>query len=314
MNEFNTARNLVDLIKDFVSEHDSKPGTLKIYKFLLWKFFIFMKIKGYNQRSPGEKHLLWFKRELLETGKSPAYVNLCLTAVKTFFRWMEANKYYTAIGATVKAVERDPNFKKVPLFKEDVKKILQGIDDSTLTGSRDKALITLLFSNGLRIGEAVGLTIGDFDPDKGLIYITGKGRFEREPVNVSPGVTRLINNYLDLRKNWHDELKPDSPLFISHKEKFCLNAHKNRITPHTATGIINSRLIKAGIKRPGVSAHSLRHGSGVELILSGSTLYEVSIFLRHRSLNVSRLYTKYSERILMNKKGPESTLFNMLQD
>lgn len=309
MNHYNTGKDISDLIREFQQEHDAKPGTLKLYKFLLHKFYYWMQVKGYDIRSPKEKQLLWWKKELLENDKSPAYINLCLSAVKSYFRWMETNGYYTAIGANVKAVTRDENFKKIPLLKEDVKKLLNSIDDTTITGTRDKALISLLFANGLRLGEALGLNISDMHEDKNLLFIKGKGRFEREPVMVNEGVINRINLYLEQRT---DDITANSPMFIPHRKG--TNLTPAGLTRESATEVINRRLEAAQLKRPGVTAHSLRHGAAVELILSGATLYEVSIFLRHRTLNISRLYTRYSERILMARNGPESKLFSLIQD
>jgi integrase/recombinase XerC len=264
---------------------------------------------------------------------SASYVNLNLTAIKLFYRWLEEKNYYTDIARNIRSLARDKNFKKIPLLPDQVKKLRAVCDDTTLKGARDKALINLLFSTGIRLGEALRLNTEDIYLEQSMIMIMGKGRSDKEPIRVPSVVMDQISHYLSIRTDSMDivfkkylttnkgkiieknkEVREPIPVFIPHTRERLYGSKPKRLTVSAASQMIQRLLDKAGLKQKGISAHSLRHGAAVSLVLQGKSQYEVSVFLRHNSLEISRIYTRFAEKLLMQKNMPEDTLYSLIED
>ena len=308
--EYNTPMNVRELIDEFCDEKDAKPSTIELYRKMLYLYVRWQSVNRLDIRKPTPAHLVKYKKFLLdERERSARYVNVSFAALKQFYSWMDGKGYYHNIAREIKSVPVPEGFTRVPLMAADVKKLIASIDSSTLSGVRDKALISLLFTCALRLGEALSLRICDFDPQKESLQVLGKARRQREYVQLTADVSKLITHYLALRA---DGKKPDDPLFAGHRRGLYSEIYASPLSTNTGVNIITHRLEKAGMKQKNVSAHSLRHGAACELVMAGNTLYEVSVFLRHRNLNISRIYTAYTERKLLNKNQPESILNSLI--
>jgi tyrosine recombinase XerC len=144
-----------------------------------------------------------------------------------------------------------------------------------LLGLRDRAILEVFYSSGLRISELVGLNLEDIDFIGGVLKIRGKGKKERiVPIGETALVT--VKKYLEKRK------EQIGALF--------LNNHNRRITARGVRFLIVKYLHASGTK-PGVSAHTFRHSFATHLLNHGADLRTVQELLGHASLSSTQIYT-----------------------
>jgi integrase/recombinase XerC len=160
---------------------------------------------------------------------------------------------------------------------------------------RDRAILELLYSSGLRVSELVGLNLNQLDLDLGIVRVMGKGRKERiVPVGVK--ATEAVKAYLEKR----GMLKGDAPIFI--------NSLGGRLTARSVGRLMKQYTRHSGIFRK-VSPHSLRHTFATHLLDAGANIREIQEMLGHSSLSTTQRYTHVSMGKLMevyDKAHPRS--------
>jgi integrase/recombinase XerC len=160
---------------------------------------------------------------------------------------------------------------------------------------RDRAILELLYSSGLRVSELVGLNLNQLDSDLGIVRVMGKGRKERiVPVGVK--AIDALKAYLEARGG----LTGDDPIFI--------NPSGGRLTARTVGRLIKKYTRHSGIFRK-VSPHSLRHTFATHLLDAGADIREIQEMLGHSSLSTTQRYTHVSMGKLMevyDKAHPRS--------
>lgn len=160
---------------------------------------------------------------------------------------------------------------------------------------RNKAILELLYSSGLRRSETVGLNIGDINFDEGYVRVLGKGSKERL-VPVTDIALESISNYLDTRP----QAKGDEPLFLGSKG--------GRLSGEGLAQIVKKSAVDSRVARK-VTPHSLRHSFATHLLNNGCDLKSLQEMLGHKSLAATQVYTHVSlERLkkVYNAAHPES--------
>lgn len=187
-------------------------------------------------------------------------------------------------------VKRPRKDKKLPvvLSKEDIAKILSSVDNI-----KHKAILMLVYSAGLRVGEVVKLKPDDIDSKRMLIHIKGaKGRKDR--------YTLLSETALEmLRKYWRD-YKPDKWLFEGSRDGRYLSTR-------TVQAIFEHARERAGAKKD-VTVHSLRHSFATHLLEGVTDLRYIQELLGHASSKTTEIYTHVSSKSLGKIKNPLDTL------
>lgn len=215
--------------------------------------------------------------------KSISYQNQFISGIKKYF---EYNGYhYNEI-----LIERPRKEKKLPivLSTNEVKSILK-----TITNLKHKALISLLYSAGLRIGEAINLEITDIDSQRMLIHIKkAKGKKDR--------YTLLSNAFVKILREYYIAYKPKKYLFEGQKGGKYSNASAQRI--------LKNALNKVGIKKK-VTLHSLRHSFATHLLEKGTDIRYIQELLGHSSPKTTMIYTHVTETSLKKIKNPFDDLF-----
>jgi integrase/recombinase XerC len=161
--------------------------------------------------------------------------------------------------------------------------------------TRDRAILELLYSSGLRVGELVGLNLNQLDLDLGIVKVMGKGRKERI-VPVGMKAAEALKAYMEER----GVLTGEEPLFI--------NPKGGRLTARTVGRLVKSYSKRSGIFR-NVSPHSLRHTFATHLLDAGADIREIQEMLGHASLSTTQRYTHLSMGKLMevyDKAHPRS--------
>jgi integrase/recombinase XerC len=160
---------------------------------------------------------------------------------------------------------------------------------------RDRAILELLYSSGLRVSELVGLNLNHLNSDLGIVRVMGKGRKERiVPVGVK--AIEALKAYLETRR----VSREDDPIFI--------NAFGGRLTTRSVGRLIKKYTRHSGIFRK-VSPHSLRHTFATHLLDAGADIREIQEMLGHSSLSTTQRYTHVSMGKLMevyDKAHPRS--------
>lgn len=176
---------------------------------------------------------------------------------------------------------------------EDLDKILSGPDTSTLKGLRDRAIMEMLFSTGLRVSELCSLN-KDIDLKKDELSIRGKGDKVRV-VFLSEFAKETIKFYLEKREDM------DEALFVqvaSKAGKKHLDLQESiRLTPRSVERIIKHYATKAGISKK-VTPHVIRHSFATDLLSNGADLRSVQSLLGHANITTTQVYTHVTDKHL----------------
>jgi len=165
---------------------------------------------------------------------------------------------------------------------EQVEKLLNNCDTTTLLGARDRAILETLYSTGIRVSELVALDISDIDLGNSVIRVRGKGKKQRV-IPASPGAVKAILHYLDLRRSAASGDKYDpNAMFI--------NKHGQRLSTRSVRRKLDKYLLGAGLDLS-VSPHTLRHSFATHMLERGADLRSVQELLGHQSLSTTQIYT-----------------------
>ena len=195
-------------------------------------------------------------------------------------------------GLDCKGVRVPKTNKKLPkyLSTDDIKRLLDAPCD--IYGTRDKAVLSLLYSSGLRVSELSGLNKDDVDFDEGMIKVNdGKGGRDRITY-TNPKTLQLIKDmiYKRTRKGREDK----SPaLFISRTG--------GRLSTRSVQRIVKKASETAGLHDKNITPHILRHSFAVHLLQRGLNLKEVQQLLGHESLSTTAIYTELSDQDLKKR-------------
>ncbi len=178
------------------------------------------------------------------------------------------------------------------LHYDEVEQIFDSIDMSTNIGLRDRAIIELLFSSGLRVSELVSLNRDNVNTKRREFMIRGKGNKDR-PVFISEGASQYVQNYLKTRT---DLLQP---LFISYSRNIepSTDGNYRRLGVRSIERIINKYTRLAGITKQ-VSPHTMRHSFATDLLMNGADIRSVQAMLGHSSISTTQVYTHVTDQHL----------------
>ena len=179
------------------------------------------------------------------------------------------------------------------LHYEEVERLLEVIPQDTELGLRDRAILELLFSSGLRVSELINLNRDHINTKRREFSVRGKGNKDR-PIFISKTASQHIDNYLKSRK---DNL---SPLFINYSKRCTtpsLDGNYRRLTARSVQRMIEKYARLAGITKK-VSPHTMRHSFATDLLLNGADLRSVQSMLGHASISTTQIYTHITDQHL----------------
>ncbi len=280
-----------------VSERSRAAYTINIRQFILW-------LKQNDIKHHDRETILEYKRSLISKDLSAYTVNAYVTTVRLFFEWLETLKLFPNIAKGVRGSKRPHGHQKDSLTKEQIFRLLDSIDRSSLKGLRDFAFINLLVRTGLRTIEVARANIEDIRNISGktCLFVHGKGRSAKdEPIVLPQSVEIPIREYLTAR----GPTKLDAPLFAA-----VVNNEIERLTTHLISKTVKRALRKIGIDSPRITAHSLRHTSISLLIESGASILSAQTLGRHANVSTTMQYVHKASRLV---DAPEEKLDQFLE-
>ena len=179
------------------------------------------------------------------------------------------------------------------LHYDEVSNLLDQIDVDSDAGLRDRAIIELLFSSGLRVSELVNLNRDHINLGRREFMVRGKGQKDR-PVFVSKGAAERVEDYLAVRQ---DSL---APLFISYSKnagQLDTSGDYRRLSARSIQRMVAQYARLAGITKH-VSPHTLRHSFATDLLMNGADLRSVQAMLGHSNISTTQVYTHVTDQHL----------------
>ena len=176
------------------------------------------------------------------------------------------------------------------LHFDEVEDMLEEIDISNESGLRDRAIIELLYSGGLRVSELVGLNRDSINLERREFMVRGKGSKDR-PIFISQSAADRVRDYLDART---DSLPA---LFLNnsrHLQEVDTSGDYRRITARSVERIVKKYARLAGITKH-VSPHTLRHSFATDLLMNGADLRSVQSMLGHSDISTTQIYTHVTD-------------------
>jgi integrase/recombinase XerC len=183
--------------------------------------------------------------------------------------------------STIRTPKQEKRLPKC-LDLEQVQKLLDAPGDADILAARDKSMLEVLYSSGIRVSELVELSMADIDLQEGVLRVKGKGRKDRLTPIGSQAI-KALQRYFEMRA-------VDGKSQASGSERVFLNKHGESLSTRSVRRKLDKYLVSAGLD-PGISPHTLRHSFATHLLNNGADLRSVQELLGHQSLSTTQIYT-----------------------
>ena len=238
--------------------------------------------------------------EVQQTGKrSQARL---LSAIRSLYAFLEADGRLKGRENPSEKLEspRIPTYLPTVLTVDEVNAILDSVDLSTHEGHRNRAMLEMLYSCGLRVSELVSLHLSDIFREEGFVRVTGKGSKQRL-VPIGAPALKWLDHWLQQRSLWPVQRGCDDIIF--------LNRRGGKITREMVFHIVRQQAEAAGIHKT-ISPHTFRHSFASHMVENGADLRVVQEMLGHESILTTEIYThidtaRWHQTILRFHPGKE---------
>lgn len=288
---------LADFLEHLEVEGGRSPRTIENYKLYLERFIDFAsdidvaKITSETIR----KYRLWLNRyKNSNTGEELLLItqNYHLIALRGLLTYLSQRDISSLAADKItlpKTVRKQVTF----LHYDEVVRLIEQIPLDNEPGLRDRAIIELLFSSGLRVSELVNLNRDHINLARREFMVRGKGQKDR-PVFVSMSAAEHVKNYLDARS---DSLPA---LFISYSRRLAkpsVSGDYRRLSARSIQRMVSHYARLAGITKH-VSPHTMRHSFATDLLMNGADLRAVQSMLGHSNIATTQIYTHVTDQHL----------------
>lgn len=278
----------VDFLEYLRVIKDASPHTLRNYAIDLTSFEAFMKEKNpetdFSVEGIDRTLIRHFLAKLHQDGKSKKTSARKMSSLRSFFSHLIGKKLITL--NPIEDLENPKLEKKIPttMRYEQVEALFSQPDVSDPLGFRDRTIMELLYSSGLRVSEVAALGREDLDLSNFLIKLKGKGKKERI-VPITKSAAKWIQDYLD-----HPERKQED------KKAIFLNRFGTRLTTRSIDRHFDQYLRMSGLSES-ITPHTIRHTIATHWLENGMDLKTIQVLLGHTSLSTTTIYTQVSPKL-----------------
>lgn len=285
-----------DLILDYVEHLEVEGGrsskTAENYALYLERFVVFSDNITVDKITTElvRKYRLWLNRYKNDNNEELSIntQSYHLIALRGFLKYLSSRDINSLAADKItlpKVSRKQVSF----LHFDEIQRLSEAIPTETEVGLRDRAIIELLFSSGMRISELIKLNRDHINTKRNELTIRGKGQKDR-PVFISKAAHSHIAEYLDSRT---DSLQP---LFISYSRNSTASTDGDyrRLTARSIQRMLQKYAKLAGITKH-VSPHTMRHSFATDLLMNGADLRSVQAMLGHSNISTTQVYTHVTD-------------------
>lgn len=288
---------LTDFLEHLEVEGGRSPKTIANYQLYLERFIDFAgditvdKITSEVIR----RYRLWLNRYKNETTNEELSLitqSYHLIALRGFLTYL-SRRDITSLAADKIILPKTVRKQVTFLQYDEVVRMINQIPTDTEAGLRDRAIVELLFSSGLRVSELVNLNRDHINLSRREFMVRGKGQKDR-PVFISKSAAEHVSSYLDVRT---DSLPA---LFLSYSRRNAapnLSGDYRRLSARSIQRMISQYARLAGITKH-VSPHTMRHSFATDLLMNGADLRSVQSLLGHSNISTTQVYTHVTDQHL----------------
>lgn len=262
-------------------EKNYSPNTCDAYMADLSRFLDYIESVGLKVEEVKLEDMHNFSSVIMDLGVYPTTLSRILSGVRSFYRFLLLSDLID--HDPLELLEYPKRARKLPdvLSVEEIDAIESVIDLSQTEGQRNKAIIEVLFSCGLRVSELCSLKMSDLYLDEGFVKVEGKGSKQRL-VPISGKAIKELNLYF-LDRNTYD-IHPDCADYV-----FVSKKRKRNLSRIMVFHLIKELVELAGIKKT-VSPHTFRHSFATSLLEGGANLRAIQAMLGHESIGTTEIY------------------------
>ncbi|MCU1394606.1 MAG: xerD [Ilumatobacteraceae bacterium] len=276
------------------TERGRSRNTLLAYRRDLDGYCAWLDRHGATLTDVTTTQLVAFVGERRASGSAPASVARQLAAIRMLHRFMLDEGMSASDPTADLDGVRVPSGIPKPLSEVDVASLLAAVVGDTPVARRDRALLEFLYATGARIGEAVGLSLGDIDLESGLVRLFGKGSKERI-VPFGRAAAAALRAWLSA--DGRARMCPERWARRGDSDAVFLNHRGSRLSRQSAWLIVSTYGRACGLEKD-LSPHVLRHSCATHLLDHGADLRIVQEMLGHASISTTQIYTKVSQERL----------------
>ena len=278
---------MVNEINDYINylkiERQLSNNTIDSYKRDLEDFYKFTN-KSYKFITKDDviNYLGYLNNKI-----NPRSINRHIVSIKNYFKFLEKNNSIKSNPCDEITGLKTP--KKLPkvLSEEDVNNLLD-IELNDAFSYRNKAMLELMYSSGLRVSELLNLEVNNIDFNMNLVRVFGKGSKERI-VPIDDIATKYLSEYISIYRNTLLKNKESDILF--------LNSRGDKLTRQGFFKILKTIAKEKGIKKE-LSPHTLRHSFATHLLNHGADLRSIQTMLGHENIETTQIYTHVSDNYI----------------
>ena len=285
--DFIRSEETKSLVREFrnylLLERGLSVNTLDAYLHDIQKLLGYLNGKGIRPQDATITDLRGFSADIHDLGIEPRSHSRILSGVRAFYRFMLLTNHIQDNPATLLESPRQGEYLPAVLTVGEIDRLIAAIDLSRIEGQRNRAIIEVLYSCGLRVSELCNLLISNLHFDEGYIRVIGKGNKERL-VPISPRAIAELKKYFLDRNLWNIPPEFSDYVFITVRRGI-----------HPMSRIMIFHIIKqlaaiAGIAQE-ISPHTLRHSFATHLLEGGADLRAIQEMLGHEHIVTTEIYT-----------------------
>lgn len=262
-------------------EQNLSPNSIEAYLSDAEKFIESIEADGVEICEVDYDYLQHFVASLYDLGIATRSIARILSGIRSLYRYLLADSIVDADPTELLETPKLGLHLPEVLTVEEIDAMLVAIDENSKNGARDKAIIEVLYSCGLRVSELCSLRINHVNLDEAYLKVYGKGRKERL-VPMSESAIVAIENYLNSDDRVVPKKGQESFLFISRLGK--------AISRITVFALVKQLAMDAGITK-NISPHTFRHSFATHLLEGGANLQAIRLMLGHEDIGTTAIYT-----------------------